>query len=290
MMRLFRIVKRNMRRTPYQALAASMVMFLTFLTLLLFLLLAAGSQKILQYYESKPQAIAFFKDNTQDSDIIAIQNSLQQTGKVVSLKYVSKDEALEIYKDRNKNNPTLLELVTANILPASLEISTTSLSDLEPVAEVLKKEPVVEEVVVPEDVIDYLNRATMVVRWVGGASVLFLLIFAVLVILMITGFKIRIKRTEIEIMKLLGASAWFIRAPFLLEGISYGLIGAIPAWIFSYALIWYFTPFIENNIKEVPLVPASPLFMLALLGVVILVATIIGAIGSYGAVRRYLRL
>src|SRR5438132_1022634 len=117
------LVARNIRRTPYQALAASMVMFLTFLVLGGFMLLALGSQSILRFYESKPQTIAFFKDGTTDSDIKNIEASLEQTGRISGFKYVSKEEALKIYQDRNKNNPLLLELVTANILPASLEIS-----------------------------------------------------------------------------------------------------------------------------------------------------------------------
>lgn len=287
---MFNNVKRNIRRTPYQALAAVMVMFVTFLTLLLFILLALGSQQILQYYESKPQAIAFFKDQTQESDIIAIQKALESTGKVNELKYISKEEALQIYRERNKANPTLLELVTANILPASIEISTYTPSDLGQIAEILKKEPVVEEVVYPEDVVQSLTNATAVVRAVGISAVAFLVLFAFLVILMVIGFKIRIKRTEIEIMKLLGASSWFIRAPFLLEGMFYGVTGAIMAWVFSYTLIWYLTPFVEGNITEVQLLPVSPLIMLSLLGVSVIVALLIGLLGSYGALRRYLRL
>ncbi len=289
-MRLFGFVKRNIRRTPYQALAASMVMFLTFLTLILFLLLALGSQKVLQYYESKPQAIAFFKDNTTDADIKAIENALTQSGRITGLKYISKDEALNIYKERNKNNPTLLELVTANILPSSLEISTTSPKDLAPIAELLKKEPVIEEVVVPEDVVQALTKTTSVIRFVGLTAVVFLTTFALLVLLMVIGFKIRIKRTEIEIIKLLGASTWFIRAPFILEGITYGVIGATSAWIVSMLLLWYFSPFIQNSLGDITLLPVPPLTLLLLLLVTLLIAVIIGFIGSFGAVRRYLKL
>lgn len=283
-------VKRNIRRTPYQALAASMVMFLTFLTLLLFLLLALGSQEILKFYESKPQVIAFFKDNTVEEDIKAIEGALQQSGRVSSLKYVSKQEALEIYQERNKGNPALLELVTANILPASLEISTFAPQDLSLVAEIIKKEPVIEDVVYPEDVIQALTRGTGVVRGVGLIAVTFLIAFAFLVVLMIIGFKIRLKRGEIEIMKLLGASTWFIRAPFIIEGITYGVAGAILAWIISYILLWYFTPFIQGFLGDIHLLPVSPLVMLSLLLVTISIATIIGGLGSFGAVRRYLRL
>lgn len=287
---LLSTVRRNIRRTPYQALAASMVMFLTFLTLLLFLILAIGSQKILQHYESKPQAIAFFKDNTTDDDIKAIDQALKETGKVTKVKYVSKEDALQVYKERNKSNPTLLELVTANILPASLEISTITPDELAPIAEMLKKEPVVEEVVVPEDVIASLTKATGIIRWVGGTAVIFLTFFAFLVLVMIIGFKIRIKRTEIEIMRLLGASTWFIRAPFILEGMTYGIIGAFAAWVSSCLILWYFTPFLENNLAEVGVFPISPILFLLLLVVALLVSIFIGFLGSYGAVRRYLRL
>jgi cell division transport system permease protein len=289
-MRSFTYLKKNIRRTPYQALAASMVMFITFLTLMVFTLVALGSAQIIRYYESKPQAIAFFKDNTTQQDVQAIENALMKTGKVTSLKYVSKDEALQIYRDRNQNNPKLMELVTANILPASLEISTFTPEDLGVLAEILKKEPVVEEVVYPEDVVKSLTRAVDLVRTVGIVSVSFLILFAFLVILMVIGFKIRIKRTEIEIMKLLGASATFIRAPFIMEGIFYGLIGAILAWVVSYLGLWYFTPFLSEYLGEIKILPVSPLIMLGLLGAILGVSIVIGSLGSYGALRRYLKI
>lgn len=291
-MKSIKLVKRNIRRTPYQALAASMIMFLTFLVLSLFLLLAAGSQKILRFYESKPQAIAFFKDNTTEADVKAISGALQQTDKVTSLKYVSKEEALQIYRERNKNNPTLLELVTANILPASLEISTKTPADLKPIAEIIRKEPVVEDVVFPEDVVASLTQATKLIRAVGGGIVTFLMTFSILIILMIIGFKIRIKRDEIEIMKLLGASKWFIRIPYLLEGIFYALFGAIMAWLISFILLWYFEPLLKLNLGEVStqLFPISTLFVFSTLLIEMALAILVGGLGSYGAVRRYLRL
>ncbi len=288
-MRALQITKRNIRRTPYQALTASMVMFFTFLILLIFLLIALGSQKILQFYESKPQAIAFFKDNTSPEDVKNIQNALLQTGKIVNLKFVSKEEALQIYRDKNKDKPILLELVTSSHLPASLEISALSPNDLGPIADVLKKEPVVDEVAYPEDVVQNLTKATAIVRWVGGSAVIFSTVFSFLVILMVIGFKIRIKRNEIEIMKLLGASTWFIRTPFLLEGMFYGMLGALFAWMTSYLVLWYVTPFLQTSLGEVRVLPVSPLLMLLLLLISLGVASLIGLLGSFGAVRRYLK-
>lgn len=285
-----KFTKRNIRRTPFQAIAASMIMFLTFFAMTIFLVLAAGSQVILRYYESKPQVIAFFKDGTTDQDVTAIQNALTQEGRVTATRFVSKDQALKIYRERNKNDPALLELVTANILPASLEISTQTPEDLAGVAELLKREPVVSEVIVPEDVVQTLTSATRVIRIVGGATVGFLLLFATLVTIMIIGFKIRLRRNEIEIMRLLGASSSFIRTPFILEGIFYGVAGALGAWAIVYIMLWYFTPFLNGYLGEVKLLPVNPLFMLGLLGSILVVATIIGGLGSVGAVRRYLRI
>lgn len=285
----FKYVGKNIRRTPYQALAATMIMFLTFLTLLLFLLLALGSQQILRHYESKPQAIAFFKDNTTQTDVDSIKKALQQTGRVRDLRYVSKEEALQIYKDFNRKDPILLELVTASMLPASLEISTVSPLDLSYIGDILTKEPVIQEVAIPKDLVQNVVQGTSLIRWVGGILVCFLAAFSVLIILMIIGFKIRIKRNEIEIMRLLGASTWFIRAPFLLEGMTYALVGASIAWIFSYGILWYCTPFLEKYLSDIKILPVSPMIMLELLGIALLSAIIIGFIGSFSAVRRYLK-
>lgn len=288
----WKFVKRNIRRTPYQAMAASMVMFLTFFTLSTFLILALGSQQVLNYYESKPQAIAFFKDGTTEGDVKAIQDALMQTDKITKFKYVSKDEALQIYRERNKNNPTLLELVTANILPASLEISTKTPEDLKPIAEIVKQEPVVEEVVFPEDVVASLMQATRMIRVVGASVTGFLITFSTLIIVMIIGFKIRLRRDEIETMKLLGSSTWFIRTPFLLEGMIYASVGAFLGWFFSFAALWYFEPLLRNNLGEVAqaILPISPIFILELLTIQLLTAILVGGLGSFTAVRRYLHL
>lgn len=290
MNRSFEFAKRNIRRTPFQAIAASMVMFLTFLALITFLLVAAGSQQALRFFESKPQVIVFFKEGTTVEDIATIENALKQESRVLTTKYVSKEEALEIYREKNKNDPTLLELVTANILPASLEISTKTPDDLEPIAQILTKEPVVSEVIVPLDVVDTLKSVTTVIRIVGGSIVVFLMIFSILIILMIIGFKIRLRRSEIETMRLLGAPSSFIRNPFILEGVFYGVTGAITSWIVVYAALWYLTPFLQGYLGDLNLLPVNPLFMLILLGAALLIAFVIGGLGSLGAVRRYLRI
>lgn len=287
-----KFAKRNIKRTPFQATAASLAMFSAFLALIGFLLISIGLQIALQYYESRPQVIAFFKDGTTEDDIQAIEENLKSYYQVTQTKYVSQEEALQIYKKFNQGkDPLLTELVTASTLPPSLEVSTLTLQDLSPVAEILKQEPVVEDVVFPEDVVDNLSTATLVVRIVGTAIVAYLILYAILQILMIIGFKIRLKRNEIETMRLMGASTSFIRMPFILEGMFYGVVGASFAWATIYGLFWYFTPYIQGGyLGEIRLLPPNPLLMLSLLIVAILLACLVGAVGSFAATRRYLRI
>src|SRR5258708_29429629 len=137
----------HIRRSPYQALAAILIMMLTFLAVSVFTILIIGSSKVITYFESKPQVTAFFKDDAKQDAIDSLKNDLTATGKVSSMKFVSKQQALQIYREQNKNDPLLLELVTADVLPASLEISANNLQDLPAISQSLNGNAIVQEVV-----------------------------------------------------------------------------------------------------------------------------------------------
>lgn len=279
----------HIRRSPYQALAAIGVMSLTFFVACVFFLAAIGSQAILSYFEKKPQITIFFADEKTQESIEKLKEKLQSTGKVASLKFVSKEEALKIYQEQNKDDPLLLEMVTADILPASLEISAIDAKHLSELAEIFKNEPLVEDVIYQKDVVETLISWTTGIRFAGTFLVSFLVFVSLLTILTIIGMKIALKKEEIEILKLVGAGSWFIRAPFLLEGIFYGLIGAFFAWGAAYLLLLYLTPFLSPFLAGIPILPVSPLLMVYLLLSMVVIAGLIGAFGSLFALFRYLK-
>jgi len=279
----------HIRRAPYQALAATLIMVLTFFVATIFVLTAAGSQAILNWFETRPQVTAFFEDKVTMEQVDILRAKLAQTGKIKEAKYVSKEEALAIYREQNKNDPLLLEMVTANILPASLEVSTTNISYLGEIAQILRQESGVEEVIFQEDVVRSLHEWTNVLRKVGVGLIATLGGVSLLIILVIIGMKVALRREEIEILQLLGGTNWYIRAPFIFEGIFYGVVGAILAWGISYLLLLYSTPFLVGFLAGIPILPVPFLFMLALLGAEILVGALIGTLGSLIAVRRYLK-
>lgn len=289
---------KHIHRSPYQATAAIITMFLTFLMGGIFFLASVGSVIIIQYFESKPQITVFFKDDASLKDIQALQASLEASGKTSGITYVSKEEALTIYREQNKKDPLLLEMVTADILPASLEVSAADpkyLSELEPI---IQKVSVVEEVVYQRDVVDTLLRWTNVIR-IAGAVLGGLLAFdSLLVIITIIGMKIALRREEVEVLKLVGASPWYIRFPFVLEGGLYGVIGASLAWISITGVVLYMRVFILNFLGMIPAVRlfftdvTSSVFILSALGfwaALCGIGFLLGSFGSALAVGRFLK-
>lgn len=288
----------HIRRTPYQSFAAVLTMFLTFLLGGIFMLTSAASYAILQYFESKPQMTVFFTEKADKTEADALTKTVEATGKVASVKFVSKEDALAIYKEQNKNDPLLLEMVSADILPASLEITTTDprfLKDLEPV---VKQADGVEEVVFQRDVVETLLKWTNAVRLIGGVLAALLALDSFLVIMTLIGMKVAMRRDEIEILTLIGASPWFIKFPFIYEGSLYGAIGATGAWAVITALVWWFQPAIIGFLGQIPVItavlakPFSTVSLLTSLGFffsLVVTGILLGGIGSLVALRRFLR-
>lgn len=280
---------KNIRRSPYQALAAILIMTLTFLAISFFTFLLVGSSQIISFFESKPQVTAFFKNEAKQADINALENKLSETGKVSSVKFVSKEDALKIYKEQNKNDPLLLDLVTADVLPASFEISAIKIEDLAPISEMLKKSPIVSDVIYQKDVVSTLTAWTSAIRKIGISLIVLLSLVSVFIMATIIGIKISQKKEDIEIMRLIGATPWYIRWPFIFEGAFYGVVGAIVGWTMATGALLYATPFLESFLKGIPVLPVSYVNLLILLALELVFAVFLGVISSIIAVFRYLK-
>lgn len=286
---MFKTAIQHIKRAPFQALAAILITSLTFFIIGSFVVLAAGSEAVLRFLETRPQVTAFLKDDIKPQQIELLKTKLEATGKVKKTKYVSKEEALAIYRQENKDNPLLLEMVTAKILPASLEISATSLSFLPELAKILKDDSIVEEVLFQEDVVSTLSSWIGSLRKVGVFLIAFLSLISVITVLIVIGMKISSRKEEIEILGLLGATKWYIRLPFIIEGIIYGIASAVISWGAAYLLLLYSTPFLVSFLAGIPLFPVPVIFMLEILGGLLVLGVVVGGIGSFFAVRHFLK-
>lgn len=280
---------KHIRRSPYQALAAVFIMMLTFLAMSIFSFIVFGSSVVIKYFESKPQVTAFFKNEATQDNVTQLEHDLQATGKISHMRFISKKEAVQIYKQQNSNDPLLLDLVSEDILPASLEVSTYNITDLGPTSDLLKKSPYVSEVVYQKDVVSTLSKWTDAIRILGIGLIVILALVSIFIMMTVIGFKVSQKREEIEIMRLLSATSWYIRWPFVLEGIFYGIAGTVFGWLVASAGLIYMTPYLQSFLKGIPLLPVSPVFLLELLLGELFIAVILGVIASYLAVLRYLK-
>ncbi len=291
----------SIRRTPYQSFAALLVLFFTlFLSMVLFVS-TSFLQGLLQYVDTRPQVTAYFEVKTPESEIFRIREELMNSKKVLSLEYISKQQAYEIYKSLNKDNPLLLEMVSSDILPPSLEIYALKPEYLPQIAEFLQKEPAVEEVNFQKDIIDRLLTLTNVLRKTSTIFFVYLILMATVVLTTTTLFKIALKRDEIELQRLLGASTWYIKKPFLLEGMLLGLTGAVVSFVLLLGILLYLSPFLGGYLRGIPdlslsivslkltVWPLNPVFMAVTLGIATLFGVGIATVANLLATEKYLK-
>ncbi len=279
----------HIRRSPYQTFAAIFIIMQTFFVVSIFTFVIFGSAKIITYFESLPQVTVFFKNEAKQENIDSLKNQILKSGKASKITYVSKKEALQRYQQKFKQDPLLLEFVTADILPASLEIQTTKIADLTSISDTIKNTSFVKEVIFPKDVVSRLVEWTDALRKIGAVLIVVLSLDSIFIMVIIIGIKISQKKDEIEIMRLLGATTWYVRWPFILEGMFYGVVGAFIGWAISSIGLWYASPFLADFLSGIPIFPLSPLFFLGLLGIEFVFAILLGFISSFLAVLRYLK-
>ena len=244
---------------------------------------------IIKTVEQKVEIETYIKDSTPPEAIDALQNEIASWSEVKNVAYVSKDEALKRLKNDLKDYPEMLQAMEGNPLPASFEIRLKDPHNVEKVAGRLKGRPELEEIKYGKDWVPRLFAVSRVVRGVG-ATFIGLLSFASLVLIANTiRLAIFSRRREVGIMRLVGASNWFIRWPFLLEGILQGVIGAALAISVLYFVKVTAVPWIARSLPFLSVSFDAALFW-KLVAMLTGAGALIGASGSSIALRRFLKV
>jgi len=292
----------SLRRAPYQSLTAFLVLFFTLFLSLTFFIILSFTNGILSYLETRPQVTVYFQTKTPENNIFKIRDELAKSGKTLSIKYISQKEAFQIYKELNKDNPLLLEMVTADILPPSLEIYAKKPIYLPEIAEYLKKQGDVDEVQYQKDIVDQLLSLTNILRKGGLIFFSYLVLMSIIVLMTTTLFKIALKKEEIELLRLLGATNSYIRRPYINEGLFMGFTASSLSFLILMSLILYFYPFLKNYLIGVPNLyidifitkitvwPLNPSFFGLIYGLSLIFGCVIAAFSSFLATKKYLKV
>ncbi|HZN13847.1 MAG TPA: permease-like cell division protein FtsX [Acidimicrobiales bacterium] len=252
------------------------------------LLLKQGVTRATIQWKGGVELSIFLKPEVEQNQIDAVRRELGNMPEVKRVKFVDQDAAFEEFK-QIVNVKDYNDVVTAKDLPPSFRVVPTKAELVETIGERFRAQPGVSEVVYAKDTINRLLSVTRKrqIAFFGLAAVV--LVSATVLILNTIQLAIFARRREVAVMKLVGATNWFIRLPFMLEGMAQGLVGAAVAFIGVYVL----RNVVMDLITDPSFAPVESLAARATDAVgtgmfLLVVGAFVGAIGSAIAVRRFL--
>jgi cell division transport system permease protein len=264
-----------------------------------FLIIVYDVQAILSSVKSQVEVAVYLKDNATQEFKDYLESEIKSWEEVSEVVFVSKEQALEKFKQDNEGSDILKE-IQGNPLPASFEIRLQSPEKVEQIAlRFLTKDGTyidgVDEVIYGQNYVQKLFQITAIAGSIAFLIIIMLLLAAIVLIYNTIRLSIHARRKEIEVMKLVGATNWFVRIPFLFEGFFEGVVGSIIAVIMlffmsNYLLIRGEKAIIDTlHVKELAILGSSSVILYIYAGIIIL-GGLIGLLSSSFALKRYIRV
>jgi cell division transport system permease protein len=288
-----------MRRNWVMAMAAVITVFISTAILGGVLVTRDNLNEGATNLKNRVMVEVFIKDEASPEAVQALERKIQAMPEVKTYRYISKEEALAIFRERYG---TLADNLQTNPLPASFEIQANDANDVDRIAQQFFDDPTVDNDPGTHNGVKYaretvrkmLGTISLIEKGMWVTTGIFALA-AVLLISTTVRLSIFARRREVEIMRLVGATNWFIRWPFVLEGFMTGLVGALLASAFVYAGNWAISNWIDSSdinfidLKVYEMWWRPDTWPLGLLPTLVVIGALLGAFGSLVALRRYLR-
>lgn len=280
----------SFKRNIWMTLASIFTVVLSLFILGFFSIVILNLNKMADTLESQVQISVYLKDDLSQEEIDETKETLSKIEGLQDIKFTTREEAMEKFKERLGDQQFLLDaLDDTNPLPDSFSLTVTSPQQVKTIADTVVALDSVESASYSQDIINHLFNLTHLIRLIGVALIILLTGAAIFIISNTIRLTVFARRKEIAIMKYVGATDWFIRWPFLLEGICLGFIGGGLATIFLYIVYNQVTQEIYEAMAFFPLIPQHP--FINYISLAILVAgIIIGALGSTISLKRFLKV
>ena len=301
--RIFKTGAINFWRNIWLSIAAIAMMVIT-LTILLFAVVAnATFSHTIHDITKHIDVSVYLKDSVTDQQKDTLIGQLKKINNVASVTYISKADALKIYQAQNADKPNLLAALsqTDNPLPRSLSIKPVDPNNLQPIKDFLDMPSVQALQSDPtsysgdtKKAIDNITRATHFFQQAGLAGIIVFVFISMLIIFKTIRMAIFNRRDELVIMRLLGASTAFIRGPFVVETMLYGLVAAVISLVAVATLFVVASQTLQaSSLGLLDINYSNSYFtnrLWQILTIQIMAGILIGAASSMIATRRYLKL
>ncbi|HUS26791.1 MAG TPA: permease-like cell division protein FtsX [Nevskiaceae bacterium] len=292
----------NFVRNAWLAIAAMAVMVVTLTIVLFSIVTSATFNNTINQITDKIDISVYLSDDITPQQQTQLLDQLKALPNVERITYLSKTDALQNYKRQNANNPELLAAVseTDNPLPATVQVKPRDLNRIQDIKDFLSK-PDIQKLQSDspsysgdrKQAIDKITHATNVLREAGIGAVAVFAFISVLIIFNTIQMAIFNRRDELTIMRLLGASTWYIRGPFVVESIIYGILSAIISVAIINSLFVAASSALQASSLGLLDINYSAKYFHAhfwqLLTMQLGVGILIGAVSSVIATRRYLK-
>ena len=287
---------RSMGRNAVPSFAAMASVLVTVLVLGVFIPIVQATTGAANEVREKVLVDVYLKSDAERADITRVNDRLSKdTPYVGSVQYVSKEQA---YEQEKKRNPEAYELLGSNPLPDTFRVTPDSPGNVEKLRDALAPtaangqraaiDPAIDEVKNRRDDTQKILTATRVVKLSMGALAVLLVLASVLLIANTIRLSLFSRRREVEVMKLVGATDWFIRWPFIIEGIVMGALGGVLAILL---LVVGKVAFLDPLAQDFALIASPDTINFPLLVLLLLAASVVvAAAGSGLSLRRFLRV
>ena len=285
-----REVIHSLRRNNWMSVASIGTVAVSLFIFGMFLMLVMNMNKMVDAMESQVQIMVYLEDDFSRDDARDLEVDLKKMQGVEKVTFVPKEEAMEKFKERLGDQKTLLDaLDETNPLPDSFEVMVLQPEMVKTAAENIEKFEGVNSAKYGQDVMEHLFDITRLIRIFGFALMMVLALATLFIISNTIRLTVFARRKEIAIMKYVGATDWFIRWPFVLEGIVMGFLGSLIASVVLRLTYSGITAKIYDTLAFFPLIPDEP-FLNYVTMIVVIGGMIMGAIGSTVSIKRFLKV
>ena len=287
---------RSIRANAAVSIAATVTVLIAVFILGAFIPSFLYVQSTVDSQKEKVDIDVFIGDEAPVAQVNGLQTrltALQDSGQIESFRFVSKDDALVELRERLKD-PSILEELSGNPLPAKFNVKPSDPDRAEAIIASIGDSPAIDEelgVSYGKETADKLLSVARFIQWAGLGLITILLVASILLIGNTIRLSIFARRREVEVMKLVGATNWFIRWPFVIEGIVCGLIGAVLSVVLLWAVkVGVVDTWIEDADSALTRDQATTIGF-PILGLILIASgAVVGALGSGITLRRFLKV